>query len=101
MAKLVKSVIVCDTENCGWEKEIPSKECRKWIGRKCPKCGAVLLTRRAYFSNRLFYLALCLSDSVVYFFLKHFKNKKFRKGIIRVHSMNNGKITDISEAVNG
>lgn len=93
-----KSIIVCDTPNCGWEKEIPPTDRYDWIDRECPKCGAVLLTKKAVKSFDLLERAVKVGNWIIDNFCKNAREKESN---IMVHAMNDGTISEVKwEALN-
>jgi hypothetical protein len=87
---------VCDTPNCGWEKEIPHTDHYEWIDRECPECGAMLLTKKAVKSSDLLERAC----KVINWIIKPFyKDKKMAEALITVQAMNDGTIIEINTEI--
>jgi len=70
----------CDNPCCDWiDMSIPTKDYRKWVNAKCPKCGCIVLTKRDYKAHRLLTGLVRVINFIYFFIPKKWLKKKLEK----------------------
>lgn len=92
----------CDNPSCGWsDMDISFEEYPKWLGRPCPLCGRIVLTRKDM--DAVNAVRRICGSKIVRFLERAAEHGAERRMILKGRMNGNGKIefTDVREEQKG